>query len=484
MIDESLLLKYKKALEQKYNAVCFDIDGTLTENNSKKIDKRVIPVLANILKRHVQIVFITGRGETGLRDLVNEIIGDLREKYNITNSQLQKMYALTNDGARIFMTSENSEEIFNINEYITPNEDFESLRKIDLKIRELINNFELKKYCRLTYSEDSKTKKIINVRLALLTENKDISNHIIDKINQIIEEEDNKSINLTIGIHNGDTILQIGTSKKDIAIEITERIIGIPKDSMLRIGDCGDKNGNDYSMLNCSQGFSVDKISGEENKCFPIVNDNNEILKGVDATLYLINKAKILPTICLEHATENEYRKKYSLIEKKMNLGKNKRISYFNDCINDKFELVDGIYGLYDKSSGSITIPMYEWIMISDENPLKKFWSKSTSTSLNYAMYDNDSILLRGSKVYYYFLSHREHDEKTGIDLTTKEMVYEWLENFDEFCCDAIKAIEKTEDINELNNCKMILGIIDNIRNQLLILLNYQIIQKKSEKIY
>ena len=30
MISEELLSNYKKSLQQKYNAVCFDIDGTLT----------------------------------------------------------------------------------------------------------------------------------------------------------------------------------------------------------------------------------------------------------------------------------------------------------------------------------------------------------------------------------------------------------------------------------------------------------------------
>ena len=74
MISEELLNNYKKALQQKYNAVCFDIDGTLTENNSTKIDSRVLPILANMLKKHIPVVFITGRGETGLNDLLSDII--------------------------------------------------------------------------------------------------------------------------------------------------------------------------------------------------------------------------------------------------------------------------------------------------------------------------------------------------------------------------------------------------------------------------
>ena len=34
-----LFENYSKSLEQKYNAVCFDIDGTLTTKGSKNIDE-------------------------------------------------------------------------------------------------------------------------------------------------------------------------------------------------------------------------------------------------------------------------------------------------------------------------------------------------------------------------------------------------------------------------------------------------------------
>lgn len=36
-MKNELYFNFKESLEQKYNAVCFDIDGTLTEENSKKL---------------------------------------------------------------------------------------------------------------------------------------------------------------------------------------------------------------------------------------------------------------------------------------------------------------------------------------------------------------------------------------------------------------------------------------------------------------
>lgn len=481
MINEELLKNYKKSLEQKYNAVCFDIDGTLTEDNSTKIDSRVLPMLANMLKKHIPVVFITGRGETGLNDLLSDIIYDLKNKYGVTEKQLLKMYALTNDGARIFMTSNGSEQLFNISEYISSKEDFIKLEELNKKITALLNSSILNEYCRVTYSIDSKTNDIVNIRLMILSNSVEINNEMIKIINSLIRDSKNPNLNLTIGMHNGKQVLQIGTATKDKAIQIAERMIGIPQNSMLRIGDCGDQNGNDYSMLNCPQGFSVEKTSGAIDRCFPVI-ENEKVITGVDGTLSLLKKVKLLPTICLEHAIQSEYAIAYAKMEKKMTQGKNNKTLYFNNLINNKFQAVDGISNLFDSSSGSIKIPMYEWITIPDDNPLKQLWLVRKASSLCYSMYDNENILLRGSSIYYYFLSQRIHDENTREDITTKDMIYEWLSNNMEFFSKSLIVINNTSDINDLNNTKMILGLIDNIRNYLLILLNQQIVSNDIEK--
>lgn len=481
MISEELVNNYKKSLQQKYNAVCFDIDGTLTENNSTKIDSRVLPILANMLKKHIPVVFITGRGETGLNDLLSDIIYDLKNKYGVTEKQLLKMYALTNDGARIFMTSDGSEKLFNISEYISSKEDIIKLEELNKKIIALLNSSTLNEHCKVTYSIDSKTNAIINIRVMILNDSLEFNNEIIRIINSLIRDSQNSNLNLTIGKHNGKQVLQIGTATKNKAIQIAERMIGIPQNSMLRIGDCGDQFGNDYSMLNCPQGFSVEKTSGAIDRCFPVI-ENGKIITGVNGTLSLLKKVKLLPTICLEHAVQGEYARAYAKVEKKMTQGKNNKIIYFNNFINNKFQTVDGITSLFDSSSGSIKIPMYEWITIPDNNPLKQLWLTYNDSSLCYSMYDNENILLRGSGIYYYFLSQRIHDENTREDITTKEMIYEWLNNNMEFFSKSLIAINNTSDINDLNNTKLILGLIDNIRNYLLILLNQQIVSNNIEK--
>ena len=132
MVSSNLIDNYKLSLEQKYNAVCFDIDGTLTETNSKSIDKRAIQMIADLLKRKVPVVFITGRGETGLNDLKTDIFEALKNKFNISNVEFSRMYVLTNDGARLFFTiKDDKDDILKHDVYISTKSELDELNKFN-----------------------------------------------------------------------------------------------------------------------------------------------------------------------------------------------------------------------------------------------------------------------------------------------------------------------------------------------------------------
>lgn len=474
MEKEKLHKNYKDSLNQKYNAVCFDIDGTLTQPNSKQIDERAIEMIANLLKKRIPIVFITGRGETGLKDLVNDIVPALQEKYQIKKESLLKMYSLVNDGARLFKTTEESDKIFNEDIYISTKEQLDELEIFNKEIINALENVSLSKMCEVTYSLDNKNDIMLNIRLIFNTKNDTDINDIVDLIDNIIRDKNMTNLNVTRGIFGDNTVIQVGTCKKEYAIKETEKIIGVPENSMIRIGDCGDIRGNDYSMLKCPQGYSVDKISGDENSCFPIFDENENIMSGVDATLYLIKKAKILPTVCLERADKYNYCKNYARMEKKIVRGKNLHLQKYNSIINNIFDLENGINDLFDPSTGSIKIPMYEWELIDDENLLKKLFNDKYQEKLLYSLRDNENYLLRGSKTYYYFLANRESTDNK--DYTSIENVIEWYCNNVQFIEKTIDVVREVDNLNETDNKKMILGILDNIRNYLLIELNHQII--------
>lgn len=284
-----LFENYLKSLEQKYNAICFDIDGTLTTKSSKNIDNRVIDMIIELLSKKIPVVFITGRGEIGLEDLKRDIYLRIKNSKNITDSDMKRIYVLTNDGARLFYSNAISQgEFLGKNVYITTKEELNQLLIINKMIREIKNKLNSSGYFDITYSKDLKTNQILNVRMVFNTHSDEIINSIFDNIDKYIINNGLNGIHLTRGIYKNNSVIQIGTTTKDQAIERTEKIIGVPRNSMIRIGDCGDLRGNDYAMLNCSQGYSVDKTSGSINSCFPIFDDNGNILKGVDATLKLV----------------------------------------------------------------------------------------------------------------------------------------------------------------------------------------------------
>lgn len=473
MISSVLINNYEKSLQQKYNAVCFDIDGTLTRANSKKIDEKVLPMLAILLKKRVPVVFITGRGEVGLQDLKNDIYIPLRDKYGITSKEFARLYYLSNDGARLFYTGENVQtDILNNSMYISTDEQLEQLNIFNNLINTYLIDNSLCDICKINYSFDKENNRILNIRIVFNNKDDKLFNLIFSAINDIILNNKLGDICLSHGVYKGTNVIQIGTAKKEIAIEKVEKIIGIPQKSMIRIGDCGDLHGNDYSMLNCEQGFSVDKTSGDNNCCFPIIDDNGQILKGVDGVLYLISKAKILPTVCLESVDKDDYTYKYAYIEQQMVKGRNGHLKHFNDLVNEKFDLINGINDLFDEFSGSIKIPMYEWELIKN-NPLKDFWNMCIDGNLVYSLRDDNNYLLRGSKTYYYFLANRQSID--GNDVTSFNNVIEWYNNNLKFIKNAYDAVLHTSEMNNPINNKLVLGLLDNIRNILLVIINHNL---------
>lgn len=468
-MSNELYYNFRKSLEQKYNAVCFDIDGTLTVKNSKRIDNRAINMIVELLKKKIPVVFITGRGETGLNDLKNDIYGAIVSSDNIAENDIRRIYVLTNDGARLFFSNNISfEEFLSENVYITTSDELEQLSKMDSIIKELNSD------CfNVTYSKDLKTGTIINIRMVFNTNNSNIVEKNYETIKEIISSNQFEKIHLTRGFYKDNSAIQIGTTTKDKAIKRVERVIGVPEDSMIRIGDCGDVYGNDYSMLNCKQGYSVDKTSGAVDRCFPIFDENKNIISGVDATLELIKKSKILPTVCLEKADKLDYKFNFAIAEKNIVLGRKKLLNKYNDLINVNFGENDGIDSLFDKSSGSVIIPMYEWELVSDSS-LKDFWSSKENGHFKYLMRDNKNYLLRGSSTYYYLISNRKSEN--GKDVTSKKDVMNWHNNYIQFLDNAFNAVLKTDDLNIIINKKLLLGVLDNCRNALLVIMNHKLV--------
>ena len=89
-------------------------------------------------------------------------------------------------------------------------------------------------------------------------------------------------------------------------------------------------------------------------------------------------------------------------------------------------------------------------------------------------MRDNNNYLLRGPKTYYYFLANRH--SINGEDLTTKIDVINWYKNYLKFLIESIEAINITKNFHNQADRRLLLGVLDNCRNVLLVLINHKLL--------
>lgn len=481
--EETLMQNYKLALQQKYNAVCLDIDGTLTKLGSKEIDVSIVPILADLLIHRVPIVFITGRGETGTKQYFSSFIEELKREYQLDHEQLSKVFALTNDGARLMFTDEKSNHFLDQSIFVSDIAELDKLENVKVKLEQLFET-ELKDKMKITYSIESNSNRLMNIRAVLETRDPQTIMDGYTTLERVLRSEHSDQLNITKGYWNGNTVFQIGTTTKDIAIRKTEELIGIPQNSMLRIGDCGGVDGNDYSMLQCPQGFSVDETSGSVDACFPVMDEMGNRLVGPEGTKYLLTHANLLVTICLEKAEEKNYRKNYAFAERKINIGRVEHLKKYNALISDALPSsldINGIYNVYDQHTGSVFFPMFDWELIDSDNPLKQFWDQEKNGMRIYSLNSDECVLLRGSSTYYSFFTNRYYDS-SNKKVLSHAAVSEWLHHYYSFFKEGMTAIQKTKNWNFVDNKKMILGVLDNVRNVSLVLMNNRLNQLYEEE--
>lgn len=200
MINNLIIKNYRMSLKQKYNAVCFDIDGTLTTTGTKEIDIRALSMIEDLLIRKIPVVFITGRGETGVKDLKKNIYDFLMHNKKLSESDLKRIYVLANDGARLFYSDEiNSKKFLNEKVYISTKEEFKKLKNVNNLILKLKDDLNISKYFKIDYSYDSETSSILNIRLIFNTDDEKYIGLIYENLNEITKIKGYECINLTRG---------------------------------------------------------------------------------------------------------------------------------------------------------------------------------------------------------------------------------------------------------------------------------------------
>ena len=121
---------------------------------------------------------------------------------------------------------------------------------------------------------------------------------------------------------------------------------------------------------------------------------------------------------------------------------------------------------IFDSDTGGILFQDFEWQLINDKNELKRIFDTRKNGGLIYSLEKEQTKLLRGSEIYYYFAC-----EKYEYELSKPNLVRRWIKKNQIFIKQIIHALDKFEIINEYDR-RLLLGVLDNYRNFLLVILN------------
>lgn len=164
-----------------------------------------------------------------------------------------------------------------------------------------------------------------------------------------------------------------------------------------------------------------------------------------------------------------KYKDELANLEEKKAIIKNKIFKKYNNIININFDFLNGIDDVFNWDTGAVFFRDYEWQKIKN-NKLKTLFNKIKEGSYIYSLPINNGIILRGSNIYYYFFCYVKQNQKI-----TSKNIQIWFDNCKTFFQEIESALYNYK-INDNNDIKLLLGLIDNLRNIILLMLNCNLI--------
>ena len=133
------------------------------------------------------------------------------------------------------------------------------------------------------------------------------------------------------------------------------------------------------------------------------------------------------------------------------------------------FNVLGGLNDIYEWYTGAVYFKDYEWNELRDSE-LKKALSKEENNIYKYILFLDDGVILRGADIYYYFLTYIPR-----LEPTYKEDIIKWYMNVKSFLNNILVSLKKFEIKNNYD-IRLLLGVIDNIRNIILLLYNCELL--------
>lgn len=183
-----------------------------------------------------------------------------------------------------------------------------------------------------------------------------------------------------------------------------------------------------------------------------------------------VKRNGLVPFVCVKNYKKDKFMNKLAQMDQKFTESYHWLAKKYNDIFIHNFDVLNGMDDVIEPYTGGVVFKDYEWY-IMEKNSLKDIFDAEDNKGAKiYSVPLDNGIMLRGATVYYYFACFTD-----AYQYTTKEIVNQWADNCYGFLSATEKALNGFE-VKDSFSRRLLLALIDNLRNIQLIVLNAMIL--------
>jgi hydroxymethylpyrimidine pyrophosphatase-like HAD family hydrolase len=453
----------KEAFCTIYRGVALGLDGTLTINNRVDLAPEMAQLVADLLRRGVPVVLVTSRGYS-VRDTIEELI----EYSHLSSAYLRRLYCLIYNGVILLRhdTRKGEEPLADEERLIDTTEDLADLRqKAESTLRQ---------HAQLPMGKVQLSAGSVRIKYPSEELCREAEPILARELQDFLVAYD---LRTSVGAYGKDYCIDIGHGRKAEALDKVSEIIGVPRNTIVCVGDRGDDGGNDYHFLNHIHGFSVNRVSSNQRGCYPVLRTSlDRVLTGPAGVKRLLKLVLLFPPLSLDAGSITPDRM-HSLrqVERDALSDAHAAVSRTTAALNESIITFDcmpkwaratgvGVQDIYDPLSGAVRIRDWEIndVDVTEQTArllqIDKLLSAHTEPRTEFCMYSDSGILLRGPAYY------------PGWTLNNPK-IETLLATIANFARNASLASRDAENRTPtFLRYKLSLSVMDHIRNYLLIL--------------
>lgn len=233
------------------------------------------------------------------------------------------------------------------------------------------------------------------------------------------------------------------------------------------------KNHLEKTPLNCIQITYNNQRKGY----LKVTVENNTYIcnnKKYNSLECLVKDNHIVPKLFCKGLTKIKYQEKLINLEHKKDDQKHKIFRKYDEIFRTNFNVNTGLNDIYEWYTGAVVFKDYEWYELKNTR-LKELFEKKENGYYAYSMPTDNGLMLRSSKIYYYFSTDVSRFKKP-----TLKQIKKWFNNINEFLEETVKCVVNYKVKDDYDK-RLLLGLLDNIRNIVLILTNCELMSLSKE---